>query len=347
MANERLSVSGEQESTGDSANHWDMSDAPAFDPEAAQRRSEEDKPNDFEVEDLKNLDKLQNQLEQMGARAEIVHNPAFKRELDDLAYRFRGARTISSEGVQSDSLKNRLHVDCDLITPYDKRDTQRHGNFIFTVSPNGSLTIGSGKAERTNSQRIYESSAFQDYDGGLIDDQGNISVIDKENISQVATFEMSKDGQDMLVNKSYISEYNIKPVEHRGKYNQMVSHIFHSETTQSYDRDGVEQWKTYIQYEPYNRKISDAGQDWYGKLEYAQIVTQVPTHLPRVVEQREEYHRTSPTTMDCQYYEKGFSRVDLKDIRIHGEHEDELVSNDVGRAISEALAEQRAAKQQN
>lgn len=346
---ERLSNTGEREQTGDFENKWDMSDAPTFDPEAAQRRAEAEKPNSFEAEDLQKLDKLQEQLEQMGAREEIVNNPAFQRELNNIAsnYGLRTARMVTSEGVQDGEAGKNLLVDCDLSNP-NTRKVQNKSRFSFQVLPNGNLTISSARAERDADRKLdFKNGAFRDYEGGLIDEQGLISVIKKENVSQVTTFEMSEDGQQMVVNKLRISEDNTKPVDHRGTYNEMTCFADRSELNRVFDNDGVEQWRTYVGYVPYDRKINARAEDWQNDLDSAKLEYEIPSYMVNEeVEEKETYRRTSEEMMDISYYKRGFAPIELKDVKIRGEHENELVpNNEAGFEIRKALDEQMKARE--
>ena len=270
----------------------------------------------FSPEDMKDASKMIEQMEQMGARAEIVNNPAFRQMVEDKII-YSGLMMSRKTEMTAGEHGFGLSSTC------EKGDSRYHdrSNMEITIRDDGSVVIGCACVDRNAA--LLQKDAFR-YNGrfeGATRSDGLVETTMTENIASITEFSATQDGG---LHSRERSAFEMQYTEGSGKYGIYSNST--SETVRQFDQNGVEQYREDASYQAQNATGHDfvtphlGGRDLNGTPRRASFnLLRNPSLASSTVEQRTIYRRNPNGTMHVDDYNHG-EWVKVEDCPINTEH---------------------------
>lgn len=217
---------------------WDgLSKMPDFS-RFIRQMHEESEQEQVTPESLKDVKKLCEQLEKMGVNEQIISNPAFHRELNNI---------ITSNGLtMADSVSGDIQDKRVTLESKDEHgDAREHdrGYFNFTVSEDGKLTIENAYSDYNNDRR-YKADFFDQYQGDhLVDSEGYAECLELEGRAAITEFSISESGNRLIMTESAASATQITPYAARHDIQVGIYYSAASKSERQFDRNGIEQYR--------------------------------------------------------------------------------------------------------
>ncbi len=317
---------------------WDeLSKMPDFSQFASQKY-EESEQKQVTPESLRDVKKLCEQLEKMGVNEQIMSNPAFHRELNNI---------ITMNGLtMADAISGDIQ---DKMLTLESRDVQGdarehdRGYFNFAVGEGGKLTIQNAYSDYSHDRR-YKASFFGQYQGDhLTDSEGYTNCLELEGRAAITEFSISESGDSLIMTESAASATQITPYAARhdagvGIYSSAVSKL-----VRQFDKEGVEQYREDYHYKGHsydhlNNMMALGMTHDGGEIDRASMhILRLANNAPLDITRSEKYQRNDDGTIKVWAYDDKQGNVTIEKCPMNTQYgTDELVpSNDAVAAAFE------------
>ena len=197
-------------------------------------------------EQFREMTKMIEKLQEMGADQRIIDNPAFQKSLSGLMseYGLKKSQKNSIESIETDDGLRLTYTG-----NHGASDEHDCGRMNVSVDKKGNIVIESAYAD-AKEKYSFKKDAFPGYKGmSLIGD--SIEVRKLENVAETTKFYINQDGSSLSIDKQHVYEdqYNPRLGSLDGKYYGMFFEQ-KRKTKQIYDSNGFEEYREDIIYKP-------------------------------------------------------------------------------------------------
>ncbi len=337
--------SGEAEDSSDTEKSSETKQASTMEESSATDLTAEqtiEKPA-LDPESLKDIDQLQDQLEQIGVNEKILTNPAFQRELSKI---ISGYGLTMAHDVAADSESNNLTLHCQ----GEHGDSREHDRsfFDFNVDEDGHLTLTTACAD-CDTNKKFDRKLFPSVSAP--ETEQYLDCAEHQNHSALVEFSLTEDGEGLQIDTTDILETQYTPLgTPNNDFKNGLYSISRKESSSVFDAEGKEQFREAKLYESANLSLNylphTLGKT-LTKIDHtsAQELTNPSRPTKKNIIHRETLHRNPDGTINVDIYSSQDGTTNIEKCPMNTQYGDDELIPDSG-TVQEALFAQRSEQNQ-